>query len=109
MYALDIDPLGSRPCASVLFASESLAYSNPEAPQRVFGCLCPPPNPHLIIVLYRFLIPSDCLVEEKGERWIVNLDGCVGVGKGKWMVNRKNLLAAQWNCTEPKIPYSIVA
>jgi len=30
------------------------------------------------------------------------------VGKGKWMVNRKNLLAAQWNCTDPKIQYSIV-
>jgi len=48
------------------------------------------------------------LFEEKGERWIVTLDGCAGVGKGKWMVNRKNLMAAQWNCTEPKIPYSVV-
>jgi len=48
------------------------------------------------------------LVEQKGERWIVNLDGAPGVGKGKWMVNGRNLVAAQWNCSEPKIQYSIV-
>lgn len=47
------------------------------------------------------------LVEQKGDRWIVNLDGGPGVGKGRWMVNARNLVASYWQNTEPKAKYYI--
>mmetsp|Transcript_78292 Transcript_78292/g.135852 ORF Transcript_78292/g.135852 Transcript_78292/m.135852 type:complete len:689 (+) Transcript_78292:120-2186(+) len=50
---------------------------------------------------------SGTLVEQKGDRWIVNLDGGPGVGKGRWMVNARNLVASYWQNTEPKTKYYI--
>lgn len=47
------------------------------------------------------------LVEQKGDRWIVNLDGGPGVGKGRWMVNTRNLVASYWQSAEPQTKYYI--